>query len=247
MAVTEKAVLHVTDLLDWITDPKEVNWDRGLLGVCDVDCASPGAGNEIEGVSSIYYPGRSDFLADIRQEKVSIGDVPDIDDPGVVVLSTSQYSRYRAVTKRIAGKAKEWMKHSIVRALGGFTVETRRTYVLYCGENFDYPELEEHPYLCNHLAPKLKGRPRKRRKVKRSGSPESESASSESSVSTSVSASNSNGGKNVKNGIKKDLLSILSQKNTKEELDFLKKLTCFMEKRNTPIERPPMLGFKQST
>ena len=51
---------------------------------------------------------------------------------------------------------------------------------------------------------------------------------------------------NVRNGIKKDLLSILSQKNTKEELDFLKKLTGFMEKRNTPIERPPMLGFKQS-
>jgi hypothetical protein len=50
----------------------------------------------------------------------------------------------------------------------------------------------------------------------------------------------------VKNGIKKDLVSILSQKNTKEELDFLKKLTNFMEKRNTPIERPPMLGFKQS-
>ena len=52
---------------------------------------------------------------------------------------------------------------------------------------------------------------------------------------------------NVRNGIKaKDLLSILSQKNTKEELDFLKKLTSFMEKRNTPIDRPPMLGFKQS-
>ena len=51
---------------------------------------------------------------------------------------------------------------------------------------------------------------------------------------------------NVRNGIKKDLLSILSQKNTKEELDFLKRLTGFMEKRNTPIERPPMLGFKQS-
>ena len=50
----------------------------------------------------------------------------------------------------------------------------------------------------------------------------------------------------MRNGIKKDLLSILSQKNTKEELDFLKKLTSFMEKRNTPIERPPMLGFKQS-
>lgn len=56
-------------------------------------------------------------------------------------------------------------------------------------ELFDYPELEEHPYLCNELAPKLKGRPRKRKKIKRAGSPESESASSESSVvSSSVSS-----------------------------------------------------------
>ena len=52
---------------------------------------------------------------------------------------------------------------------------------------------------------------------------------------------------NSKNGLRnKDLLNILSQKNTKEELAFLKKLISFMEKRNTPIERPPMLGFKQS-
>ena len=46
--------------------------------------------------------------------------------------------------------------------------------------------------------------------------------------------------------MKKDLLAILRQKNTKEELEFLRKLITFMDKRNTPIERPPMLGFKQS-
>lgn len=46
--------------------------------------------------------------------------------------------------------------------------------------------------------------------------------------------------------MRKDLLAILSQKNTKEETDFLKKLVAFMERRNTPIERPPMLGYKQS-
>ena len=51
---------------------------------------------------------------------------------------------------------------------------------------------------------------------------------------------------NGKNGMKKDLLSLLSQKNTKEELEFLRGLISFMERRKTPIERPPMLGFKQS-
>ena len=49
-----------------------------------------------------------------------------------------------------------------------------------------------------------------------------------------------------KNGIKKDLLSILSQKNTREETEFLKNLISYMESRHTPIERPPMLGYKQS-
>ena len=30
VAVSEKAVLKVSDLLDWFTDPAEVKWDRGL-------------------------------------------------------------------------------------------------------------------------------------------------------------------------------------------------------------------------
>ena len=159
-------------------------------------------------------PGQSDFLADIRAERKAISkilfricqfrlnrgmkqckisdDIPSLDERGVVILSSPQYSRYRAINKRIAGKETSWMHNSVVTALGGFTVPTRKTYVLFCRENFDYPELEEHPYLCNHLAPKLKGRPRKRKKVKRAGSPESESASSESSVSTSTSSNKVN-------------------------------------------------------
>ena len=32
VAVAEKAVLQISDLLDWIADPKEISWDRGLLG-----------------------------------------------------------------------------------------------------------------------------------------------------------------------------------------------------------------------
>lgn len=40
-------------------------------------------------------------------------------------------------------------------------------------ETFDYPELETHELLCNHLAPKLKGKPRGRRRKNRSDSPTS--------------------------------------------------------------------------
>ena len=42
------------------------------------------------------------------------------------------------------------------------------------------------------------------------------------------------------------MVEMLSQKNTSQELEFLKKLISFMERKGTPIERPPMLGFKQS-
>ena len=36
-----------------------------------------------------------------------LGDVLEIDDAAVIVLSIPQYSRYRAVLKRIAGKEKQ--------------------------------------------------------------------------------------------------------------------------------------------
>ena len=38
--MSEKAVLRVSDLLDWITNPKDIEWDRGILGVCHEDCIS---------------------------------------------------------------------------------------------------------------------------------------------------------------------------------------------------------------
>ena len=33
VAVAEKAVLQISDLLDWIADPKEIAWDRGLVSI----------------------------------------------------------------------------------------------------------------------------------------------------------------------------------------------------------------------
>ena len=133
---------------------------------------------------------------------------------------------------------------------------------MFARETFDYPELEEHPLLCNHLgrataiilshesnvhnvnlfsAPKLKGRPRKRRKLKEVTGPNSpegsehESNSSEGSNCSGVQKVNLLFTKISFNPFdplqqpptaksRKDLLAILSQKNTKEETEFLKKL-----------------------
>ena len=38
ISVSEKAVLRVSDLLDWIDDSgHKIAWDRGVLGVCHKD------------------------------------------------------------------------------------------------------------------------------------------------------------------------------------------------------------------
>ena len=105
------------------------------------------------------------------------------------------------------------MRQAVVQAIGGLAAPGPNTRVVFCKDTFEYPELEDHELLCNHLgqcpwclfgrtdgwivvthclhlcaAPKWKGRPRKARK-KRSNSPGSESNESESSVSTVTSSS----------------------------------------------------------
>ncbi|KAF4513911.1 UNVERIFIED_CONTAM: hypothetical protein B566_EDAN017652 [Ephemera danica] len=107
----------------------------------------------------------------------------------VVVLSFPRYCRYRSIARRIEGATEHWMQTALVAALGGILGVTVATRVLFCKETFDYPELEGHELLCNHLSPKLTGRPRKKRK-KRSSSPGSESNESEGS---SFSAGSSSG------------------------------------------------------
>ena len=78
VAVSEKAVLRVSDLLDWIASPKEIHWDRGLKGICEADC-QPLTGNNAQhhqydkGLNAKFSPGHSEFLADVRQEKENIG------------------------------------------------------------------------------------------------------------------------------------------------------------------------------
>lgn len=101
----------------------------------------------------------------------------------MIVLSYPRYCRYRSLMKRLEGVEDKWLKNSLVAALGGFIAPCKNTRVLFCRDTFDYPDLEGHELLCNHLAPKLKGRPRGKRK-KRSISPGgSESNESESSMS----------------------------------------------------------------
>jgi len=249
IGVAEKSVLRVPDLLDWLANPKTLNWDRGTRGAamdsCSVGPESADCGNQRLG------PGPGLDLSEVDKVRAELGDLQGQEEKGVVVVSAPQYCRFRAVLKRLDGVEKRWMRNSLVMALGGFATKTRNTFVMFAKEIFDYPELEEHPLLCNHLAPKLKGRPRKRRKVKEAGSgvgggggdPNSPEDGSELESNSSEGSNKAIQPPVAKS--RKDLLAILSQKNTKEETEFLKKLIKFMESRHTPIERPPMLGFKQ--
>jgi len=53
--------------------------------------------------------------------------------------------------KRLEGVHNKWLRNSLVTALGGFAVRSRDTRVLFCKDTFDYPDLEGHELLCNHL------------------------------------------------------------------------------------------------
>lgn len=94
----------------------------------------------------------------------------------MAVLSYQRYCRYRATMKRLENVQNEWMRNSLVEALGGYTASSPNMKLMFCKDTFDYPELETHDLLCNHLAPKLKGRPRGRRKKTLSESPQNDSS-----------------------------------------------------------------------
>ncbi|KAF7283861.1 hypothetical protein GWI33_022895 [Rhynchophorus ferrugineus] len=173
-------------------------------------------------------------------------DEPSEDDktkPHVIILSFPKYCRYRAMMKRLEGVENMYLKYKIVNALGGFYVTNPNTRVLFCRDTFDYPELEGHELLCNHLAPKLKGRPRGKRK-KRSISPGSESNESESSITNHYTRSSDRA-----NGARSDS-PVATRRSTRchennENKQFMKVLTAFMKSKHIPMGRIPSLGYKE--
>lgn len=84
-------------------------------------------------------PGNNDSNADSKSQQTK-----------VVVLSYARYCRYRSLLRRIDGSEPTWLCSSIAAALGGFTASPG-TRVLFCRDTFDYPDLETHELLCNHL------------------------------------------------------------------------------------------------
>ncbi|CAK1555990.1 unnamed protein product [Leptosia nina] len=157
LAINDKVVLRAEDLLSWVCNGSDWRW--GLRAVWKGSCAPPAEAKP----SMALHHTKLDF-SDIEKEKSSI--TVDVDSPGVVVFSYPRYCRYRALLARLEGIEADWLRDSLVAALGGYAAPTNNTRILYCKDTFEYPELEGHEFVCNHLAPKLKGRPRGRRRAR---------------------------------------------------------------------------------
>lgn len=70
----------------------------------------------------------------------------------VVVLNYERYVRLRSVLKRLEGSPDivNWLNHPLVMAIGGLAVGPN-CRILFARDVFDYPDLEDHELLCNHL------------------------------------------------------------------------------------------------
>jgi len=231
VAVAEKAVLRVHDLLDWVVPKRSLNWERGAKSIATGDCAS-------DVIEQNNDKSKTIDLSEVDQAREETGD-NDINEKRIVILSASNYCRYRALLKRLEGVESEWMKNNLIVALGGITTSTRNTSIMFAKELFDYPELEEHPLLQNHLAPKLKGRPRKK-----TGRSEDLSPTTDSDIIIQNCDKVSNG-RDSWRASKRQMIQILTESNSSEERQFLNKLTRFYDEKGTVIDKPPMLGYKQ--
>ncbi|KAH1027524.1 hypothetical protein HUJ05_001014 [Dendroctonus ponderosae] len=247
LAISEKVVIRMDDLITWIT--VETEWTWGRLAKCEEELKEIKV--EPDQLASPRKPAGNNFalseitmdFSDIEQERLKY-EIPPKVESHVIVLSFPKYCRYRAMMKRLEGVERQYLKYSVVNALGGFYVKHPNTRILFCRDTFDYPELEGHELLCNHLAPKLKGRPRGKRK-KRSISPGSESNESESSITNQFSRHNERS-----NGASPTNSTVATRRSTRchennENKQFMKLLASFMKAKHLPLGRVPSLGYKE--
>jgi len=157
LTISEKVVVRVHDLATWLSPTLEWSWGREVSYPTS-PASSPEASPlryEMPQPQVLTDPG-IDFSDVDKQQKEYEGNVTNSRRPDcgsqtkVVVLSYPRYCRYRALLCRLEGAEPSWLCSSIAAAVGGFTA-TPGTRVLFCRDTFDYPDLETHELLCNHL------------------------------------------------------------------------------------------------
>lgn len=156
LTISEKVVVRVHDLVTWLSPTLEWSWGREV-SYPPTPTSSPANSPlryEIPQPQVLTDPG-IDFSDVDKQQKEyesnhNTRKSDCISQTKVVVLSYPRYCRYRALLRRLEGAEPSWLCSSIAAALGGFTA-TPGTRVLFCRDTFDYPDLETHELLCNHL------------------------------------------------------------------------------------------------
>lgn len=159
LTISEKVVVRVHDLVTWLSPTLEWSWGREIFYPSSpTPTSSPESSPpryEIPQPQVLTDPG-IDFSDVDKQQKeyesnISSSKKSECDgQTKVVVLSYPRYCRYRALLRRLEGAEPSWLCSSVAAALGGFTA-TPGTRVLFCRDTFDYPDLETHELLCNHL------------------------------------------------------------------------------------------------
>lgn len=231
LAINDKVVLKAEDLLSWVCIGERWTW--GLRAVWRGACTPPGDAKD----TSPLHCSKLDF-SDVDKEKNAI--VEDTESPGVIVFSYPRYCRYRALLKRLEGIQATWLRDSLVAALGGYAAPTKNTRILYCKDTFEYPELEGHEFVCNHLAPRLKGRPRGRRRRRYSHSSDRNSDSDSEEQSAPLTPQQTPRRLSLRNGAEKTSGDEEDQKNKHidalEDRNFLSQLKGFYRQRNEPLK-----------
>ncbi|XP_048249464.1 AT-rich interactive domain-containing protein 5B-like isoform X1 [Haliotis rufescens] len=247
LALSEKLILRLDDLVTLIAE--DVPWSDGLKAFCEDDGQTDLTHND-ELVQAFRSNNCGLQFNDVKKEKELIGDVGVPDSvQQVVIMSYPQYCRYRTVLKRLENMMDKWLRNAIVSAIGGFSVRSRNCRIMFCRETFYHPELEDFELRCDHLAPNLKGRPRKKKTLKRECSQDSDSyedGSDTSSLASTSQAPSSTSSRPRRRSSQNGLgWEKGGSKVTKEEQNFMISLHKFMRNRQTPIDRVPSLGFKQ--
>ncbi|KAK7110247.1 AT-rich interactive domain-containing protein 5B-like isoform X2 [Littorina saxatilis] len=252
LAMADKLIITVEDLVARLM-PQDTEWLYGRPFKCFYDL--PSDQNVItDGSTELCTAFTSNNLScvnfeDVEKEKKEYG----VEDgrlvAPVVIMTYPKYCRYRAVLKRIESLTDAWLKNTLVMAIGGLTSLHRGMRIMFCREAFEYRDLEDFDFHLDHLAPNLKGRPRKR-KLKKDDSDSNSYGSDQSSNASSTAQKaksqrlqgRSDSRRDSRNGLTP---TAAKGKVTEEERVFLKNLHKFMATRNSPIERLPSLGFKQ--
>ena len=149
--------MRVHDLVTWLSPSLEWSWGREI-SYPSTPYSSPDSSPHPQVLSD---PGldfsdverhQKDLEALYTRRGISIVDTQNgyESQTKVVVLSYPRYCRYRSLLRRLDGSEPNWLCSSIAAALGGFTA-LPGTRVLFCRDTFDYPDLETHELLCNHL------------------------------------------------------------------------------------------------